>query len=158
MKAKRDSGLRGQGGRNLILVLPLAVERPLIELQSVWSSIVLRIILIQSTGRGKVLRSCISDIGFGRLNIVRIRRSFRTAGSDFGHGLGNRSMVSFLEQGPYPLFRFLVSTLAKVVKADFPRGVNKVISRPVFIVEATPDFVVIIHRDRIENAEVLHGF
>ncbi len=67
-------------------------------------------------------------------------------------------MVRLLEQGSNPLLRFLVSALAKVVKADLSRGIDKVIRRPVLIVETTPDLVVVIHRDRIGDAEILHCF
>src|ERR1700733_15942133 len=67
-------------------------------------------------------------------------------------------MVSLFQEGANLLLRFLVSSLAKVVKADAPRGIDKVISGPVLIVKTTPDAVVIIHRDRVGDAEILHRF
>jgi hypothetical protein len=118
----------------------------------------LRIILIQSTGRSKILRSCIPDVSFGRLNIVRIRRSFCATGSYVGHGLGNRALVGLLEQGSNPLLRLLVGSLAKMVKADLSCGIDEVISRPVLIVEATSNLVVVIHRDGIDDSKILHCF
>jgi Iron dependent repressor, metal binding and dimerisation domain len=65
-------------------------------------------------------------------------------------------MVRLLEQGANPLFSFVVIPLAKVVKTDVPGGIDEVVGGPVFIVEAAPDAVVVIHRDGIAETEILN--
>jgi hypothetical protein len=39
-----------------------------------------------------------------------------------------------------------------------PGRIDKVISGPVLVVEAAPDLVVVIHRDRVDDAEILDRF
>ena len=120
VKAIRDAIVRGKRSGDLVLILPPAGQRPLVEVQRGGSLVGLRIILIESAGRGEILRPCIPYVGLRRLDIVCIRGSFRAAGCDLGCGLGKRRMVRFLEQGANPLFRFVVSALAKVVETDCP--------------------------------------
>jgi len=81
----------------------------------------LRIILIESAGRGELLCPRIPYVSLGRLNIVCIRGGFRAAGRDPGCGLRKRRMVSLLEQRANPFFSFVVTALAKVMKTDSTR-------------------------------------
>ena len=44
------------------------------------------------------------------------------------------------------------------MKTDVAAGIDEVVSRPVLVVETTPDLVVVIHRYRVCDAEILHCF
>src|ERR1700689_4610351 len=108
MKAIGDAIPGGARSGELVVIFPHAGQCPLVEVQGGWGTVVFRIILIESAGRG--------EIRCPRVPIV--------------------------------------SALAKVVKTDGSRGVDKVIRRPVLVVETTPDLVVVIHRDRVGDTEI----
>ncbi len=54
-------------------------------------------------------------------------------------------------------FRFRVVTLARVLVADVPTGIDQILGRPVLIVEGSPDPIAVVECDRVPYVEVADG-
>ena len=137
--------------------LHLPAKRPLIQLELCRSAIELRIVLIESLRGGEVLRALVPDVGLGRLNRVGIGGCFGACGSDVGGGIREGLVVGLFQETANPLLGLIVVSFAEVVITDVARRVDEVVRRPILVIEGAPDAIVVIHRDGIGDAEVVHG-
>jgi hypothetical protein len=158
MKAVNDGAGRSERGSNLTLVLPLAGKRPLIQFEIGRCFVDLRLVLIEPARGGEVFSPVIADVGLGRLDVTGVGCGFSAGRGDLCGTGRERLVIRLFEEAANPVLRFLIAAFAKVVVTNLSGGVDEVVRGPVFIVKAAPDAIVVIHRDRISDAEIANGF
>src|SRR5262249_19302382 len=109
----------------------------------------------QAPWRQETVGTLITDVRLRRLNIA-IGRRLRSGSRDFAITVERQLRVILLEQLLDVILGLVVLSLAEVMITDATRGVDKIIRGPELIAERLPDCIIVVERDRIRNAELLH--
>src|SRR5580698_3583498 len=153
VKAERNLSLRRDKHCGLIVINPVTGKPPLIQLEAGGDDIEAGFVLLETTRGCKVLCPLITNIGFRRLHLARIRRGFGTLRADVHNSTRERLLVrALLQEFLNPLLGLVVFSLTEMVVADFAIYIDEVMRGPVFIAEGGPDRVVVVERHRISNS------
>src|SRR5580692_9168926 len=97
-----------------------------------------------------------ADIGLGRL-LVPARGRFDSVSGYADRALLHVSCPVCREKFLNDMFGLAIVTLPEVVIPNPSIPVNKVIGRPVFVVERIPNFMTAINGNRIGDVQLVHG-
>src|SRR5579884_227163 len=157
VKAVRDAPVGRVQHRGPSLHRPLTRKGPLIEPQPYGGSIDVTLVQDCTTGRCKVLGALRADIGFRRPEAPPIGGSFSPLSIDRDQFVIEATDSGFSQQVLNNLFRLFVGTLAVVMIAKMPLGIDEIEGRPIVVRESVPDRIVVIDRDGIRDPHVLSG-
>src|SRR5438270_12964958 len=103
-----------------------------------------------------MLAACGTRVAFGGLQVVPIGSNFSAAGVGSNQFRTSSVGSCLIQESLDYSFRFLVCAFAVAVMSNPAHRVNEVQSWPVMVRERVPNLVVVIDRDRIGHAHVLH--
>src|SRR5258708_7710961 len=129
----------------------------MIHLQSCQGSIGATLIDRRATGRSKVLREVVADIGFRSLQGNPIGTNLRAGRIDRDHFMTDIADPVFGKQLLNDSFRLVVITLAELVMTNAPSRIDEIKGRPILVVEGTPYGIVRVDCDRVVDFHVLYG-
>ena len=157
METVRDPAIGLREDSVLAANPPITRQRPLIERQRCGRGLGVNVILIRATRGSEILGAIRADIGLRGLDIGHVRGGLDTLAGD-RDGARRDVLVPRLTQKLLDhMFGLGVIALAKMMRTNATIGVDEVMRRPVLVVEATPDRVVVVDRNGIIDAKAFHG-
>src|SRR5262245_40194378 len=140
VKAVHDPSAGTAENCRLPVHCPFASKSPLIERQTRGRRIDVPAIQVGAAPRSEVLRSVVADVSFRRLQVGPISCGFDALGIDrHKFTLTKASDRRFGEQPLNDGLRPLIFALAELMLPNPPAHIDEVESRPVLVIEGTPD-------------------
>ena len=155
VKAVHDPPVGLVQHRGLFPHCPITRQGPMIALQPLGGRIDATLVPYGTTWGRKVCGALIANIGFRRLQAVPIGGRFSTTGLDRNQLMTDAAETSLGQQLLNNPFRLGICAFAEVVMANMPLRIDDIESRPILVLERTPERIAVIDRDGIIDPHVL---
>src|ERR1700722_6847191 len=126
---------------------PASAQGPLIQRKPGLRAVRFSRVFSHRLDRSKISSAFVSNVRFGRTNVLVIRSSFGTAAGGGDYPFGEGCCAVLFEQLLNHALGLVVFTFAEVVITNPSFAVDEVVSRPIIIVESLPNFVIAVDRD-----------
>src|SRR5215475_1061057 len=117
----------------------------------------MNLIQICATRRGEILGAIHANIGLRRFNIRHVRSGFHASAGNGDVARRDVPMPSLTQKALNHSLRLRVVALTKMMMANPTVCVDEVMRWPVFVVEATPNRIVVVDSNGIIDAKALHS-
>src|ERR1700733_11983688 len=135
---------------------PIAREIPVIESKG-RRRVAVAFVFDDAAGRSEIVGAVVTDIGLRRFDLAAIGGGFRAIRRHRDEIGGEGAVARFGEELLDNPLGLVILAFAEMVVAHAALRIDEIVRRPVFVVERSPDFIVVVDRHRIADMQIRYS-